>query len=126
MLDCRTVGPLDDIFRGVERGGGGEGGLTPLQEFSSHEATAGFMPNTAGEPGACKSPSWSSAEPWWRCRGRKTGGFSDPVFYFALNSKKNTFMGHFFCVLHLKVKGKLVKSRKSHNILPNIGNLILS
>ena len=71
--------------------------LTPLQEFSSREATAGFFAKYSwGSGGHCKSPSWSSIEPWWRCMGRNPGGLEDPVFYSAKNSFKNPLLWVFF------------------------------
>ena len=55
---------------------------------------------------------------WVQSPGGGAGGESPEAFqilYLTLPKtvKKTTFMGHFFCVLHLKVKGKLIKIKKN-------------
>ena len=79
------------------------------------------MPNTAGGLGGAVSPP---AGPVQSSGGGARGEIPEAlkILYFTLLKivKKSTFMGHFFCVLHLKVKGKLVKIKKKVTIFYQI------
>ena len=72
------------------------------------------MPNAAGDLwGVVGPPAGPVQNPGWGAGGETSEALK--ILYFTLPKivKKSTFMGHFFCVLHLKVKGKLIKIKKT-------------
>ena len=78
-------------------GGGREGGLTPLQKYSSNESTAKY---TWGSGGRCKSPAGPVQSPGGGAGEEILEAFK--VLYFTLPKivKKSTFMGaSFLCTV---------------------------